>query len=339
MRKETSVHIPRFLTIVLVCLVVLLGAALRISAQDTTAGTEPAAATDDAIVATVNGDPIYQSDVDALNKKIEAAGGFQWGAPSDAQLAEELIRRKSVESYLAVKEVKVTDEEVAARLKEIEERVTADGLDLDEILKQRQMTRNELQEIIQIEMGMNRLAEAKLTDEELAGLDEQVRASHILVGVPQPNPNEEDFTKAKEKILTIKAEIEAGTKTFEAAAAEYSDCPSKAKGGDLGFFPRQGAMVEPFAEAAYALKVGEMSEPVRTQFGYHLIKPTERSKEPAKEALINSKIMDVVRDIEKVVKVERLYEGAPEDEAITPEDEVAPDDTGSDAGDGAPETE
>ncbi|MBN1919063.1 MAG: peptidyl-prolyl cis-trans isomerase [Verrucomicrobia bacterium] len=201
------------------------------------------------------------------------------------------------------------------------------------------MTRNELQEIIQIEMGMNRLAEAKLTDEELAGLDEQVRASHILVGVPQPNPNEEDFTKAKEKILTIKAEIEAGTKTFEAAAAEYSDCPSKAKGGDLGFFPRQGAMVEPFAEAAYALKVGEMSEPVRTQFGYHLIKPTERSKEPAKEALINSKIMDVVRDIEKVVKVERLYEGAPEDEAITPEDEVAPDDTGSDAGDGAPETE
>ena len=68
-----------------------------------------------------------------------------------------------------------------------------------------------------------------------------------------------------------KERMKALDKAFAAAAAKESTCPSKAEGGNLGWFPRAGAMVEPFARAAFALKPYQMSEPVLTEFGYHLI--------------------------------------------------------------------
>lgn len=89
----------------------------------------------------------------------------------------------------------------------------------------------------------------------------EVKASHILVDT------EEEAIKVKEEIL-------AG-KPFEDAAAEYSNCPSGARGGDLGFFGK-GQMVREFESAAFGLKVGELSEPVKTDFGWHLIVVTDK---------------------------------------------------------------
>src|SRR5205823_599347 len=63
---------------------------------------------------------------------------------------------------------------------------------------------------------------------------------------------------------------------FAAVAKEKSACPSKADGGSLGFFPRAGSMVEPFAKAAFALKEYQMSDVVTTQFGHHLILAQDR---------------------------------------------------------------
>ena len=88
----------------------------------------------------------------------------------------------------------------------------------------------------------------------------EVKASHILVAT-------EDEAKS------LYNEIKNG-KDFAEAAREFSKCPSGQAGGDLGFFPR-GVMVKPFEDAALALKKGEISEPVETQFGWHLIKLTD----------------------------------------------------------------
>ncbi len=88
----------------------------------------------------------------------------------------------------------------------------------------------------------------------------EVRASHILV-------------KTKEEADKLRDEIVNG-KDFAKAAAEVSLCPSGHDGGDLGFFKR-GVMVKPFEDAAFELKeIGDVSEPVETQFGWHLIKLT-----------------------------------------------------------------
>ncbi|MBR1753605.1 peptidylprolyl isomerase [bacterium] len=92
-------------------------------------------------------------------------------------------------------------------------------------------------------------------------MSEEIRASHILV-------------ETLEEAQKIKDEIEKGEKDFELAAAEYSLCPSGSAGGDLGFFGR-GMMVKPFEEAAFSLEKGVVSEPVKTQFGYHLIMVTD----------------------------------------------------------------
>lgn len=84
--------------------------------------------------------------------------------------------------------------------------------------------------------------------------------------------------KIKARHILVKQQFEAedllkslsSGKLFQELAQEFSQCPSGKSGGDLGEFGR-GSMVEPFEEAAFALKVGEVSPPVRTQFGYHLI--------------------------------------------------------------------
>jgi peptidyl-prolyl cis-trans isomerase C len=87
----------------------------------------------------------------------------------------------------------------------------------------------------------------------------QVKASHILVS----------SADEAERILR---EIGSG-KSFEEMARKYSSCPSGANGGDLGFFSK-GQMVKEFEDAAFSLPVGKVSAPVKTEFGYHLIKVT-----------------------------------------------------------------
>ena len=119
----------------------------------------------------------------------------------------------------------------------------------------------------------------KFYDEQKARFHEpeQIRASHILVLVPQDaTPEAKDA--AKKKIDGVLAEVNAGKDFAELAKANSDDPGSKENGGDLDFFPR-GAMVKPFEDAAFALKDGEVSGVVETQFGYHIIKKTGEKAE------------------------------------------------------------
>ena len=90
----------------------------------------------------------------------------------------------------------------------------------------------------------------------------EVRASHILV-------------KTRPEAVKIRKEIVNGDISFEDAAEKYSLCPSSVNGGDLGYFKR-GQMVQPFSDVAFDLKVGQISDPVGTKFGWHLIKVVDK---------------------------------------------------------------
>ena len=92
----------------------------------------------------------------------------------------------------------------------------------------------------------------------------KVRASHILV-------------QTEEEANDLLKKLEEGS-DFGELAQEYSLCPSKRDGGDLRFFGR-GMMVKPFEDAAFELEVGQVSAPVETQFGWHLIKLTDKKEE------------------------------------------------------------
>jgi parvulin-like peptidyl-prolyl isomerase len=120
-----------------------------------------------------------------------------------------------------------------------------------------------------------------------------VRASHILVKVNANAPADEK-QKAKAKLETIRQEIVAGKISFEDAARKYSDCPSRDKGGDIGNFPYKFVVVEPFARAAFGTEKGKMTEIITTDFGFHLIKVTDRS---AGEPSRFEEIREVIRDV------------------------------------------
>lgn len=114
---------------------------------------------------------------------------------------------------------------------------------------------------------------------------EVIRASHILV----------DDEKLAEELI---GKLEKNEITFEDAAMEYSSCPSKENGGDLGEFGR-GMMVKEFEDVAFALEEGELTKkPVSTQFGFHVIKTTEKANagkasfDDAKKDVMNKMLQD-----------------------------------------------
>jgi peptidyl-prolyl cis-trans isomerase C len=132
----------------------------------------------------------------------------------------------------------------------------------------------------------------------------QVKASHILINAPSEAPQEEK-DKALKRAREITELARGEGADFAALAKEHSEGPSGPSGGDLGFFGR-GRMVKPFEEAAFSMKVGEISDPVLTQFGYHVIKVTDRqagktmSFEEVKDNLMaglkNDKVNRMVND-------------------------------------------
>lgn len=161
------------------------------------------------------------------------------------------------------------------------------------------MTREEMEENIKSNLSVKKLVSSNIvvTDEEVEefyaensqmfNTDEQVNASHILVNT-------------EETANEVLGKIEAGEK-FEDLASEYSKDGSKDIGGNLGSFGR-GEMVEPFEEAAFSLPIGEISEPVQSVHGYHIIRVNEKieakesnleeSKELIVEMILESKIPD-----------------------------------------------
>lgn len=120
---------------------------------------------------------------------------------------------------------------------------------------------------------------------------ETVVVKHILV------ENEEDIKK-------IKNEIERGVISFEDAAKKYSICPSKDRGGNLGAV-KKGMMVKEFEDAAFNLDIDVISEPIKTQFGYHLIKVEEKT-EP--RIISFEEVKDKLRDQIAAQKQQEKYE-------------------------------
>ena len=125
------------------------------------------------------------------------------------------------------------------------------------------------------------VAQTKVTDEEVKAFydensakfqgDEQRQASHILIGFGVGAKEAEKVT-AKEKIIDILDQVKNNPKRFEELATKFSQDPGSAtKGGDLGSFGR-GAMVKPFEEAAFSMKVGQISDVIESEFGYHIIR-------------------------------------------------------------------
>jgi peptidyl-prolyl cis-trans isomerase C len=264
-----------------------------VSAATTAPATAPADAAK--VVATVGTAKIMAGAVKARWSE-EAAGlakskGLEGPAdlePKDRELIKKLVLSdlcftELKNQYFASKHVACSDDEVAAKKKDIEAAALKQGLtvaDADAFIKVK-LPDAVLREGV---MGEKVMAAATTTDKVDSFIKAnpayfngtKVKASHILINCDMAAPTA-DQKAAIAKLEKISADIKAGKISFEQAAEDNSDCPSKKQGGDLGEFTFD-KMVEPFSEAVFAMKVGEISGVVRSQFGFHIIKLTARTE-------------------------------------------------------------
>lgn len=219
-------------------------------------------------------------------QQLAQMAGQMYRNVADTLVANLLLTQAAETSGLAV-----SDEDLAKEVASIAANAP-EGTSLKDVLAQNKIDFDEWKDDLRKQMLVRKLVEEKTADipeataAEIATfyetnadefkVPETVTASHILLAF---TPEDTDETKAqkKEEIEKIRADILAGG-DFAAIAAEKSDCPSKARGGDLGTFAR-GQMVPEFEEAAFTQETGTVGEVVETQFGYHLIKTT--AHEPA----------------------------------------------------------
>ena len=241
----------------------------------------------------MNGDPIHPKDLDRVAAALLETNGRNLSELTDAErkkayrsVLDDMITDRLVARQAASQVV--PDLEVEKRFNDLRNQY---GQNFDAEVKKSGQSADQIRHNIHTQIAQQQWVEQqiapdiKVTPEEVEKFykesppnrfdaPEMIRASHILVAVPRDAPPE-DVLAAQNKINDLAARVKKG-ESFEALAKQYSDDPSaKETSGDLDYFSRERIMPE-FAEAAFKLKVGEVSAPVRTQFGFHLIKLTDR---------------------------------------------------------------
>ncbi len=201
------------------------------------------------VLANVAGNPIYKSEVDEIVAAYASRGQNLDSEQGRAMVLDQLIGKKLL-VLDAKKNLMDHNAEFKAELEKMKNEMLA-NFNIAKVLEKVEVKDEELKAYY---------------DENKAQFvrGESVSASHILVD-------------SEDKAKDIQARIEAGEISFEDAARENSTCPSSQNGGALGEFT-QGQMVPEFDSAVFSMEVGEIRGPVKTQFGYHIIKLTAKNE-------------------------------------------------------------
>jgi peptidyl-prolyl cis-trans isomerase C len=245
------------------------------------------------IVGRVNGEAINGAELENAVKGLEGRAGGP--VPADQRdrvyrgVLDDMIGYKLLVQEAKARKIAVPDAEVEAQIAQIRSQFP-NQQQFEQALAAQKMSLEAVRNDARSEMSVEKLVEGEIAakvavkpeavsdfyqkNQDKFQQGPRVRASHILITVPQ-GADAVAKQQAKTKAEGILKDLKGG-KDFAAAAKENSQDPGSApNGGDLGFF-EQGQMVPPFEQAAFALKPGEMSELVESQFGYHIIKVAEK---------------------------------------------------------------
>ena len=253
------------------------------------------------VVARVNGETISQV---ALDRALER---FAPDKREDVreEILTHLIDTTLVDQFLVQGKLEASQVEIGARIQEMKKEAKEQNKNFDDILAEMKLALGELDQHVAADIRWDKYLDSQATEPALRKLFQTdpalfdgstVRARHILMPTAT-TPTE--IQSSRQKLLQIKAQVEqAGQKagqttsndkleaerkradavdeSFTAFAKQYSTCPSKAQGGDVGWFARDGSMVEQFSRVAFSQKNGTVSDVVETSFGYHLILTVDR---------------------------------------------------------------
>jgi peptidyl-prolyl cis-trans isomerase C len=245
------------------------------------------------VIARVNGENVTRQEFEEFVQNLEGRAG----GPVPAEQRDQVYRRvldqivgyKLLQQEAKARNVAVPDAEVEARIGEIKKQFPSEDVFMQTLIE-RKMTLEQIRADARQDMAIGKLIEAEIATRAAVKPEqvqefydknpdqfkqgERVRASHILISVPQ-GADAAAKTQARTKAEQLLNDVKAG-KDFAALAKEHSQDPGSAvNGGDLGFF-EQGQMVGPFNDAAFSMQPGATSDLVETQFGYHIIRVAEK---------------------------------------------------------------
>jgi foldase protein PrsA len=271
-------------------------------------GTFLASCSGGGAVATVNGQPIGRGTFD---QRLETS-------PMGRQVLQQLVQETLIDQYAKNNNITVSDAEIDQRENQIKANFPSGSW--DEMLKARGLTEADVRSALREQLILDKALTkdvtitpaqiAKYFDQNHASFDkpEQVTARHILV------PN-----------LAMANMVEAKLKTggnFAALASQYSTDPgSKAKGGDLGTFKR-GQMVPSFDKYAFSAPIGQISPPIKSPFGYHIIQVESRTPgEKATLASATPQIVDTLRQQQEAPLIQPFLQGLQQKATIVVNDQ------------------
>jgi peptidyl-prolyl cis-trans isomerase C len=274
------------------------------------------------VLARVNGEDVTKVDFDRMIKNMELSAN----QPVPAERRDEIFRKviDQLVTYTVLtqetraRKVAVTDAEVESNIQQMRSQFKNEQ-DFAKALAARGMSIDKLKADTRIDISINKMMEAEATAAQQAPTDAQVRefydknpdkfkqeeavrASHILFKVEE-SADAATKKKVRDQAEAVLKQVRSGG-DFAELAKKHSADGSAQQGGDLNFFTK-GQMVPAFDQAAFSLKPGEISDIVTTQFGYHIIKVTERrapSTVPFEQ--VSGRIKEFLTEQQKQQKVE-----------------------------------
>ncbi|MBI5678205.1 MAG: peptidylprolyl isomerase [Planctomycetes bacterium] len=275
------------------------------------------------VLATVNGKKITQAD---LANRLETFRNTEAETLNTIkqEILDQLITDILLEEFIDKQGLVVAPEEIEREVNQIRSNITGNqkdsGQSLEKVLAAIGSNIGEFKRSIKHSLALGKYFNNKIDDRTLEKYydgnkslfnGESVKVSHILIDT-RDMKTQEELSHALEQIKSIKKEIDLGA-AFDEMAKKYSNCPSAQNGGDLGFIQRKGNLAKSFSDAAFSLRIGQVSEPVQTEYGYHLIKVTEKKeganvkfgdvKEKVKLAVLDEETLKLLSQRHKAAQI------------------------------------
>jgi len=232
-----------------------------------------------AVLVTVDGIPIRQAELELQWTMRQTPP--QGRSRHRRALIEQLIDQQLVRAYLKRYGTKVDPTQVERQVVRIKDLIRQRDGDAAKVLQKLGLDDDGLQRALSLPVAWQTHMRATITSEQLRAYfaehrsefdGTRVRAAQILIRAKTP----EQRAAALKQLAEIRSKIQDGKLTFADAVARYSQAPSRAQQGDIGYFTFLGKMPQSFTRQAFPLKVGQMSQPFESTFGVHLCRVTDR---------------------------------------------------------------
>jgi parvulin-like peptidyl-prolyl isomerase len=267
-------------------------------------------------VATIDGEPVTMAEVQTILQAVyQNQESRKAPPPAVAQALETAIDQRLVRRYILTATEGAGDEQIQEAIQRLATNLAQQQSSLEQFKQQQNLDDEGLKAQINWQLSWGKYLAQSLTDASLEAcftrhrrdLDgSQLRVSHVLLRVDQPQsaaamqPTLDEAKQIRQDILDKKI-------TFGDAAKKYSEGPSRRVGGDLGWIGRNGPMMPAFNDAAFALEKDQVSEPIITPFGVHLIQMTDEKPGDKQWTDVQEKLKQIVAKeiVDEIAKQQR----------------------------------